>query len=686
MKLPIFVLLSGVFFASTLNTGCNVNNRGAKTVQKQPMTVFNFSEVGQEGLLEQCQRQVANAQSVLVEILSAKEPRSVENTLVPYNEMEILLDKAASLASLMSETHPDSVIRENAERCEQEVHRFVTDLSLNQELYQAFRGLDVAKLDEGAKRLAEKIVRDFLRSGVDKDEATRAKIKAVEEELVLIAQEFSRNIREDIRSIEVDAISGLLGLPQDFIDSHKPLANGKVKISTDYPDYVPYMSYADDAGSRYQLWMTYNQRGYPKNENVLNSMIAKRYELAQMLGYASYADYVVEDKMIKKTQNVAEFIEKINGIAKPLAQKEYAKLLEEKRRTDKSATQVMGFERSYLEEKYKKRQFNFDSQSVRPYFRFEKVRDGLLALTGELFGISYKRIENAKLWHPSVEAYDVFDGQTQIGRIYLDLHPRENKYKHAAQFTVQSGVLGKQIPEGALVCNFADPSVSTPALMDHDQVVTFFHEFGHLLHHVLGGNQKWITFSGVATEWDFVEAPSQFFEEWAWDAGVLQRFALHHETGEPIPSTLIANMRAADEFGKGLDTRQQMFYASLSLQYYLRDPKSFEALELLQELQGKYSQFPYIEGTHFHLNFGHLEGYSAMYYTYMWSKVIAKDLLKPFKENALMNQEVARRYRKTILDAGGSKDASALVEEFLGRPYSFEAYREWMESSAGPEK
>jgi thimet oligopeptidase len=220
--------------------------------------------------------------------------------------------------------------------------------------------------------------------------------------------------------------------------------------------------------------------------------------------------------------------------------------------------------------------------------------------------------------------------------------------------------------------------------MDHDQVVTFFHEFGHLMHHVLGGHQKWITFSGVATEWDFVEAPSQFFEEWAWDVGVLQRFALHFETGEPIPADLVARMRAAEEFGKGVNTRGQMFYAALSLNYYSKDPSSFNALELLKELQLKYSKFPYVENTHFNLNFGHLDGYSAIYYTYMWSQVIAKDLLTPFKKNGLMSHADAKRYRQTVLEAGGSKDAAELVQDFLGRPYNFDAFKQWLESEAVP--
>jgi thimet oligopeptidase len=257
------------------------------------------------------------------------------------------------------------------------------------------------------------------------------------------------------------------------------------------------------------------------------------------------------------------------------------------------------------------------------------------------------------------------------------MHPREGKYKHAAQFSIISGLKDRQYPEGALVCNFPDPKDGA-ALMEHPQVVTMFHEFGHLLHYVFAGGHQWIPLSGVATEWDFVEAPSQFLEEWAWSPKVLQMFALHYETNEPIPVDLVKKMRAAEEFGKAIAARQQMFYAALSVDYFDRDPKSFDLLKLLKSLQAQYSYFPYEEGTHFHYSFGHLEGYSAMYYTYMWSLSLAKDLFEPFKQNDIMNKALARRFRDMVLTPGGAKDAKDLVTQFLGREPTFEAFEKWL--------
>lgn len=620
-------------------------------------------------VLQNCESELKASQALLGQILKPQKILTETNTLKLYNQLQVHLDAMSSIPGLLSQVHPDLKVRDEAEKCEQIAHQFMTDLSLNRKLYDVFASMSSKKLSKDAKRLLEKTLQDYKRSGIDKDGATRAKIKALEEELVVIGQNFSRNIRDDQRFIEVDPKIGLAGMPADFIQSHPAQPNGKVKITTDYPDFIPYMSYAEDTGARKELWTKYNQRGYPANEKVLKELIAKRHDLAKLLGYPSFADYVVEDKMVKTTKRAADFIETIATIAEKGAKREYAELLAEKRKTDPQATEVYPYEKAYFEEKIKKERYHVDSQVVRAYFNFPKVRDGLLDLTGKLFGLSFKRIAEPKAWHASVEAYDVLRGKKLMGRIYLDLHPRDNKFKHAAQFTVQNGMAGKQISEGALVCNFSDD------LMDHDQVVTFFHEFGHLMHHVLGGHQKYIHFSGVSTEWDFVEAPSQFFEEWAWDPKVLQGFS-------KIPSDLVAKMRSADEFGKGIDSRRQMMLASMSLQYYLKDPTSFEPLDLLKTLQAKYSDFAYIDNTYWHLSFGHLQDYSAMYYTYMWSKVIAKDFLSAFKENGLMDKKQAKRYRELILEAGGSKDADELVQDFLGRPYRFEAFKEWLEQGA----
>jgi thimet oligopeptidase len=396
-----------------------------------------------------------------------------------------------------------------------------------------------------------------------------------------------------------------------------------------------------------------------------------------VLGYPSWAAYVTEDKMIGSADAASEFIEKIARAAEARMKRDHAQLLARKRKDAPAAERVEPWDSAYLQERVKAEQYGFDSQSVRPYLEYGRVKQGLLDVTGRLFGISYRRAD-APVWHPEVEAYDVVEDGRLLGRVFLDMHPRDGKYKHYAQFTLSSGQRGVRLPEGVLVCNFPRPSPDAPALMEHGDVKTFFHEFGHLLHHVLGGHTRWAAHSGVATEWDFVEAPSQMLEEWVWDPGVLATFARHVDKGEPIPAELVRRMKAADEYGKGLMVRQQMFYAATSLELHRRDPDGLDTSALVAELQERYTPFRHVEGTYFQESFGHLDGYSAIYYTYMWSLVIAKDLFVPFRRAGLMDPAVARRYRTAILEAGGTKPAAELVKDFLGRPHDFEAYEQWL--------
>jgi thimet oligopeptidase len=442
---------------------------------------------------------------------------------------------------------------------------------------------------------------------------------------------------------------------------------------------VPFMTYACNERAREALWRLYRLRGHPRNLDVLSRMLARRAELARVLGYPSWAAYVTEDKMIGSAEAAGEFVEKIARAAEARMRRDHAQLLARKRKDVPGAERVEPWDSAWLQERVKAEEYGFDSQSVRPYFEYRRVKDGVLSVTGRLFGIEYRRVE-APVWHPEVEAYDVVEDGRDLGRVYLDMHPREGKYKHYAQFTLASGQKDARLPEGVLVCNFPRPTADGPALMEHGDVKTFFHEFGHLLHHVLGGHTRWAAHSGVATEWDFVEAPSQMLEEWVWDPGVLATFARHVETGEPIPAALVRRMKAADEYGKGLMVRQQMFYAATSLELHRRDPVGLDTTALVGQLQERYTPFRHVEGTYFQESFGHLDGYSAIYYTYMWSLVIAKDLFGPFRQAGLMSPEPAQRYRKAILEAGGSKPAAELVKDFLGRPHAFEAYEAWLNS------
>ena len=604
--------------------------------------------------------------------LKAGEATTAEQALQIWDDGMIGLGNAASVGSLFSEVHPDESVRSRGEAAVQEVQRIGTEFQLDRELYDVIAALDAAELDPQAARLLDKTLTDFRRAGVDRDDETRARIKEINEQLTVIGQEFSKNIRDGRRTIRI-APDRLDGLPQDWLDAHPVGDDGLVAITTDYPDAIPVRTFCKDREVRREMVGAFLNLGWPDNEPLLRELFELREELAKLVGYDTWADYDAGVKMIGKGAAIPEFIDRITEVAHESAERDREVLLARLRVDHPEVTAIDGVDYPFYEEVVRKEQYDVDAQVVRTYFDFARVRAGLLNVTSRLFDLTYTPVDDAVVWHPDVTAYDVTlageTPETPLGRIYLDLHPREGKYTHAAQFTITDGVAGRQLPEGVLVCNFPK------GLMEHDDVVTLFHEFGHLVHHVLAGRAQWSRFAGVATEWDFVEAPSQLLEEWAWDAGVLQTFALNAE-GEPIPADLVAAMRRADDFGKGYTARTQMFYAAMSYWFHTDRPDDLTGATV--SLQNRYSMFPYVGDTHMFAGFGHLDGYSSGYYTYMWSLVIAKDLFSAFDPDDLFDPAVAHRYRDLILSPGGTRDAADLVTDFLGRPYTFDAYADWL--------
>lgn len=589
------------------------------------------------------------------------------------------LNEVSGRIHLYSQVHPDAKVRESAEELERELSAFGTELSLDREIFDRIAAVDLDSIsDEQEQRLFVKSLRDYRRSGVDQDEPTRVRITALKSELTEIGQEFDRNIITGGSEFVIeDGLEGLAGLPEDYKASHQPGDDGAVRISTDAQDRMPFMTFAERDDLRKAYHKMCNNRACPDNLGVLQTLLEKRHELATLLGYANWADYVTEDKMAESGANARSFIERVLELSDKRSLAENDELLSEKRQDDPDATVLYEHQRAFLAERVRRRKYDFDSQSVRPYFAYPKVRDGILATASQLYGVDFVRNDDVERWHEDVEVFDVVENGKVSARMFLDMHPRAGKFKHAAMFNKKTGRKDGPIPEGTLVCNFPQPKGDDPGLMLHDQVTTYFHEVGHLLHYLFSGEQKYQQFGGIATEWDFVEVPSQLFEEWAWDPTILATFATHHETGEPIPAELVERMRRADEYGKGLQARGQMFYALLALTYYESDPTGLDTTERLIELKNSIMLSPHVEDTHMQASFGHLHGYSAMYYTYMWSLVISKDFFSRFNGD-LMNSETAREYRAKVTGRGGEKDAADLCRDFLGRDYDFGAFEAWL--------
>ena len=614
-----------------------------------------------------------------LQTIVAGSPRPAAPVLATLDELMLELANLGSECGLLSEVHPDEAVRDAAEAMDREATTFRSALLQDRGLHAALEAAGPLGLDPLSLRVRRLTLEDMARAGVALDDEGRARVRTLNDDLQALGQDFSRLIRDDVRRIEVTD-EELVGLPADYITAHPANASGRRVITTNYPDAIPFMAYSQSDAARRRLSHANQNRATPRNLEVLGEVLAKRQELARLLGFATWAEYATANKMTGSAVAARAFIERAYDATRESARAEKALILAKKREVDPTAGATIGsWEHAYWVERIKSESFAFDPRSVRPYFEYGRVKDAILALAGRLFALTFTKVVQADIWHPSVDTYDVAVDGRRVGRISLDMHPREGKYKHAACFTWRPGIKGKQEPHLVLVCNFPDPAARAgPALMEHSEVVTFFHEFGHLVHFVLvGANAPWVR-TASPTEWDFIEAPSQFLEEWIYDAAVLGGFARHVETGEAIPAEVVERLRDARDFGRGIHVQRQLFLAMVALELHERPAERLDTTALVYELARRYSPTTLLPDTHFEAAFGHLEGYTALYYTYVFSSVIAHDLLSAFAEDGLMDLAQAKRYRDLVLAPGGTKPAATLISDFLGRPYSFAAYQEWL--------
>jgi thimet oligopeptidase len=476
----------------------------------------------------------------------------------------------------------------------------------------------------------------------------------------------------------VDDPADLEGLPADYREGHRPGEDGKIVLTTDFPDYLPVMTFARSNDLRRRMFVAYNTRAFPANRQVLLDLLAIRQEMAQILGFAHWADLATADQMMESAANMQAFLDDLDAASREGAKKEYAMILEFARTQQPGLERIDAASRGFWLELYRRSAFDFDSQSVRPYFPYARVEPGVLATAEKLFQVKFRRIEKPEVWHEAVSAWEVWDGAELAGRFYLDMHPREGKDKWFSAHPLVSGIAGRQLPEAALICNFPEPKDGNPALMQYSDVVTFFHEFGHLMHALLGGRQKWAGISGIATEGDFIEVPSQMLEEFFRDPGLLASFAHHYETDEPIPAELVQRMNSAGAFGRADWVRTQLFYTTFSLETHRLDPAKIDPEELFRKLYARFLPYAWVDGNQMYASFTHLTGYSSNYYTYLYDKVIALDFFNQFPRQALLDSPVAMRYRRAVLEVGGSVPGREIVQSFLGRKQSSEAFTQWM--------
>ncbi|MGH2570348.1 MAG: M3 family metallopeptidase [bacterium] len=644
---------------------------------------------------------LARAEATIQRIVEvpAKE-RTFENTLGAIDDMAARLDLDTNMFVFMAYVSPDARLREIADTGEERLRDWYIDLSRREDLYGAVKAYADGKprLEGEQARLLEETMRDYRRAGMELPKEKRDALAAIEKEISKLGIDFDRNIRDWEQHVPLTEAE-LAGTSEDY---RKGLTKSGdlYLVGMSYPEFQPIDDFCENETTRRKMWIAYKRRGGKKNVDVLQQLVAKRAEAAAMLGYASPAAYEVEIRMAKKPSNVTDFYEKLRPLVRRKAEMDFAQFVAAKRAlTGDEQAQLYPWDFSFYKNRLLESEYKVDSEKVQEYFPLSRVTEGLFSITQELYGLEYKEVTDRArseglLWHEDARMFEVRDKKSGelIGEFFVDMHPRENKFGHAAHWGLSQhkvwmdGSLTK--PRSVLVCNFTKPTDEKPSLLTHDEVETYFHEFGHCLHNLLSSAALW-SFSGTGVERDFVEAPSQMLENWVWDADVLGTFASHYETGEPLPRELLDGMIAAKNLGSGMTAERQFFYGIYDFTLHSDPEGDLDTTQLGYDLWGERGSgvelYAAVPETYFEAAFGHLTGYEAGYYGYQWSLVYACDMFQRFKELGMLDPAAGAYYRDKILSKGGSLDGMDLVRGYLGREPDFGAYLEHLgiEDAAG---
>ncbi|MGE0479250.1 MAG: M3 family metallopeptidase [Phycisphaerae bacterium] len=614
--------------------------------------------------------------------------RSFDNTVGALDDLLVRLDTDTNMTMFMQYVSTDAAEREASQKAEEHYNNWLIGLFKRDDLFAAVKAYADTnpKLEGEQKRLLEFTLRDFRRAGMNLPPDKREELKRVQTEVNKLGLDFQKNIRED--ATRVPLLKGeLKGLSDEFLAT-LPRSGEVYLVGMEYPTYIPIMEQCEVESTRAKMWIAYKRRGSARNVALIEQMLKLRNQAATMLGYASPADYETEVRMSKSAAAVKKFYEDLRPVVRRKAALDFAEFTQAKRaHTGDANAQLQAYDFMFYKTYLQKQKYAVDGEKVREYFPMERVVAGLFSVTQSLYGLEYRDVtaragtKDRPIWHPDAKLYEVVDKKSGevLGEFYIDMYPRENKYSHAAQWGLaprrvwNDGTI--QRPLAALVCNFTKPTQDKPSLLTHDEVETFFHEFGHCLHTILT-ETHYGRFAGTAVARDFVEAPSQMFENWVWNADVLKTFARHYQTGEPLPDELLAGMLRARNLGSGLDAERQIYYGTTDLAFHTAPEGRIDTVKTADELFTQIEQYPVIPETFYHASFGHLVGYEAGYYGYMWSLVFAQDLATRFHDKGMLNTDAGMYYREKILSRGGSRDEMDSLRDYLGREPNMDAFLE----------
>ncbi|WP_374755859.1 M3 family metallopeptidase [Larkinella soli] len=659
---------------------------------KTPHETVPFDLVKNEHYLPALKEAMVLGRKEIDAIAGSTTKPTFENTIVALERAGEMVSRVSSVMFNLNsaETSPDlqKIVREASPL----LTEYGNDITLNEKLFARVKAVydqrAKLKLDGEDRMLLEKTYKSFARNGANLSAADKEKFRAINKELSQLSLQFGENVLNETNEyvLEIRDEKDLAGLPEFAREAAKATAKQKGKegwvFTLQAPSYVPFMQYADNRDLRKQLFLAYNSRGFhsDKNDNqqIISKLVQLRYDRAKLLGYKTHADFILEESMAGSPEKVKQFLSELVGYAKPVAEKQLLELTRYAKENGFKDEKLERWDYNYFSEKLKKEKYALDNEILKPYFKLENVLEGVFTVANKLYGITFKERKDIPTYNPEVKTFDVFDQDGKfLAVFYGDYFPRTGKRSGAWMNDIQGQrvVNGENVrPHVVNVCNFTRPTETKPSLLTFDEVTTLFHEFGHGLHGMLA-NSKYESLSGTSVYRDFVELPSQVMENWCYDPEALKLFAKHYQTGEVIPNDLIEKIRASQNFMAGISNLTQLRYGLVDMYWHGNQPNGEKVTDVESKVDSLVNLFPRVPGTAFSTAFSHIfaGGYSAGYYSYKWSEVLDADAFEFFKEKGLSNREVADKFRKNVLEKGGTEKPMELYKKFRGREPSPQA-------------
>lgn len=682
-----------IAICSLVFVSCKQNKKSMETNVNPLLEAFNtpfevppFEQIKSEHYIPAFEEAIKKQNAEIEAILAIQDAPTFDNTIAAFDNTGELLSKVAGVFFNISETDTDSILQEIAQKMSPVLSKHSDDIMMNPKLFARIKAVhdqkDQLNLNTEQKIVLEKYYKDFVRGGANLNDAQKDNLRKINEELSMLSLKFGDYLLAETNSFKlvIDNKEDLAGLPETVVQAAAEAAkeNGiesKWMFTLHKPSLIPFITYSEKRDLREKIYKAYYNRGDQGNEfdnkEIISKMVALRAEKANLLGYKTHADFVLEENMAKNPANVLELINKVWKAALPMGIKERTEL-QKMVKKEGNSFKLESWDWWYYSEKLRKQKYDLDEEAIRPYFKLENVKNGIFDVSNKLFGLSFTLRTDIPKYNSEAEVYEVKEADgSHLGILLMDYHPRASKRGGAwcTSFREQSMKDGKRVsPIISIVCNFSKPSENQPSLLNYDEMSTFFHEFGHALHGLLS-NCNYKRVAGTSVPRDFVELPSQIMENWANEPAVLKSFAKHYLSGEIIPDELIAKIEKSGHFNQGFAVTEFTAAALLDMEFHtLKSPVNVNVEEFEKKYLKSIGLIPEIIVRYRSTYFSHIfsGGYSSGYYSYTWSEILDADAFEAFKKNGIFDPATALSFRKNILEKGGSEDVATMYRNFRG--------------------